>query len=288
MHTGMVPSSQIGRASLAALFGTLMAIACGTPTFAEDAQPKAVFDKEKSQSAGLGMPSPLDKFLAIDIVLKGKVNWKKAYTENSEKLDPDKFTDKEVGIPLALGIRIADGVMAVKAHDAELLNQCANDIEKLAKQMGIADSELRRARDVREAANRGEWLRVFMDLAFFQQDIMRLIRTGDNQTKGTLLIVAGWMQGARYTSRLITENYSPDLSNILREPLLAKALLDEVKALPAALQKDPRVARLREEALPAVYSIVNVKATEPIAKQRVADLEKIATQIVKGAVQKNK
>ena len=288
MHTGMVPSSQIGRASLAALFGTLMAIACGTPTFAEDAQPKAVFDKEKSQSAGLGMPSPLDKFLAIDIVLKGKVNWKKAYTENSEKLDPDKFTDKEVGIPLALGIRIADGVMAVKAHDAELLNQCANDIEKLAKQMGIADSELRRARDVREAANRGEWLRVFMDLAFFQQDIMRLIKTGENETRGTLLIAAGWIQGARYTSKVILADYSPELSNILREPLLAKALIAEVAALPPQLQKNPQVAHLRDDVLPLVYSIVNVKIDEPITRDRLIALEKTATQFVRKAVQKTK
>jgi hypothetical protein len=257
------------------------------PAMSAEAE-KPVPDFAKAKSAGLGMPSPFDKFLAIDLALKGKVSWKKAYAASSEKLDPDKFTDKEIGIPMALGVRIADGVMAVKARDAELLNECANDIEKLAKRMGIADGELRRARDVRDAANRGEWLRVFMDLAFFQQDIMRLISTEENRTKGTLLIVSGWMQGARYTSKLVGQNYSPELSNILREPLLAKALLDEVKALPAALQKDARVARLRDEALPAVYSIINVKITEPIAKQRVDELETIATQIVKIAVQKNK
>lgn len=282
----MVRSFQIGRAFGAVLSGTFMAVAFGTAGIAQGDKPLPDFTK--AQSAGLGMPSPFDKFLAIDVELKGKVNWKKAYAASSEKLDPDKFTDKEIGIPMALGVRIADGVMAVKARDAEMLNQCADDIEKLAKRMGIADGELRRARDVRDAANRGEWLRVFMDLAFFQQDIMRLIRTGENQSRGTLLIVSGWMQGARYTTKMIGENYSPELSNILREPVLAKALLDEIKTLPAALQKDPRIARLRDEALPAVYSIVNVKTTEAIAKQRVAELEKIATQIVRIAVQKNK
>ena len=263
-----------------------MALAFGTLVAAEDEKPLPDF--AKAQSAGLGMPSPLDKFLAIDIVLKGKVNWKKVYAEISEKLDPDKFTDKEVGIPIALGIRIADGVMAVKAHDAELLNQCADDIEKLAKRMGIADNELHRARDVREAANRGEWLRVFMDLAFFQQDIMRLIKTGENETRGTLLIASGWIQGARYTSKVILTNYSPELSNILREPLLAKALIDEVRALPAHLQKDPQVAHLRDDVLPLVYSVVNVKLDEPIARDRLIMLEKTATQFVRQAVHKVK
>lgn len=281
----MVLRSRFCDASLTTLLGAFL-VTVSLPLFAEAEKP--VPDFAKAQSAGLGMPSPFDKFLAIDLALKGKVNWKKSYAETSEHLDPDKFTDKEVGIPLALGIRIADGVMAVKAHDAELLNQCADDIEKLAKRMGIADRELRRGRDVRDAANRGEWLRVFMDLAFFQQDIMRLIKTGENETRGTLLIAAGWMQGARYTSKMILANYSPDLSNILREPLLAKALLDEVNALPAQLQKDPQVAHLRDEVLPAVYSIVNVQLTEPIAKTRVAELEKIATGFVKTAVQKAK
>ena len=281
----MVLRSWFRDASLTTLLGAFL-VTVPLPLLAEAEKP--VPDFAKAQSAGLGMPSPFDKFLAIDLALKGKVNWKKSYAENSEHLDPDKFTDKEVGIPLALGIRIADGVMAVKAHDAELLNQCADDIEKLAKRMGIADRELRRGRDVRDAANRGEWLRVFMDLAFFQQDIMRLIKTGENETRGTLLIAAGWMQGARYTSKMILANYSPDLSNILREPLLAKALLDEVNALPAQLQKDPQVAHLRAEVLPAVYSIVNVKLTEPIARDRVAELEKIATGFVKKAVQKTK
>ena len=275
-----------GNAPRAALLGIFLTMSFATAGIAQDGKPLPDFSKAKS--AGLGMPSPFDKFLAIDIALKGKVNWKKAYVESSERLDPDKFTDKEVGIPMALGVRIADGVMSVKAHDAEMLNQCADDIEKLAKRMGIADGELRRARDVRDAANRGEWLRVFMDLAFFQQDIMRLIRTGENQSRGTLLIVSGWMQGARYTSKLIGENYSPELSNILREPLLAKALLDEVKALPAALQKDPQVARLRDEVLPAIQSIINVKTTEAITKDRVAELNKIATEIVKVAVKKAK
>ena len=61
-----------------------------------------------------------------------------------------------------------------------------------------------------------------------------------------------------------------------------------MKALPAALQKDPQVTRLRDEVLPAIQSIINVKTTEAIAKDRVAELNRIATQIVKVAVKKAK
>ena len=88
------------------------------------------------------------------------------------------------------------------------------------------DADLGRARSVRAAANKGEWLKVFMELGFLQQDIMKKIDSPEQSNHGTLLIVTGWMQGARYTSTVIDENYSPETSNLLREPLLAKALKD--------------------------------------------------------------
>jgi hypothetical protein len=248
------------------------------------AEDKAAFDPSKAESAGLGLPTPYDKFLAIDMALpKGKVKWAKAYVDVSRNVDPDKFSDKQVGIPMALGVRIADGVMAVKAKDAEMVKQCADDIEKLAKKMGIADGELKRARDVRDASQRGEWLKVFMDLAFLQQDIMNLISKKKDASETVLLIVAGWMQGARYTGRVISENYTPELSNILREPKLAEALLDAVKKLPPEVQKHPQVVRV-SDSLPKVYQILNVGLNDPITKEKIAELEGIATAIVNAAV----
>lgn len=253
------------------------------PTYADD---KAPFERSKALSAGLGMPSAFDKFLALDMALqKGKVNWKKVYTQTAESIDPDNFTDVEVDIPLALGVRIADGVMAVKARDAELLNQCANDIEKLAKKMGITDGQLRRAHDVRDAANRGEWLKVYMELGFFQQDIMRLLQAENNNTKSSLLILAGWMQGARYTSRIVLDNFTPEVSNILREPVLAKALIEDLDKLPEKIRANPKVDRLRQ-ALVKVADILNIEVNAAIPKDRVGDLEKAATDIVHGLVGK--
>src|SRR3954467_3946425 len=171
---------------------------------AEKDQPppeKAPFDPKKAEDAGVGMPTPYDKFLALDQALTAtKVNWGQVYRKVAVDIDADAFTDKEVVIPMVLGIRIADGVMAIKALDAEMLNKCAADIEKLAKKLDIADSELGRARAVRASANKGEWLKVFMELGFFQQDIMKKIEDKEHSTRGTLLITSGWMQGARYTS----------------------------------------------------------------------------------------
>jgi hypothetical protein len=264
----------------------LLLLGCFSPCllFGAEKDEKAPFDPKKAQDAGVGMPTPYDKFLALDQALtNSKVNWGQVFRKVAVDIDPDAFTDKEVVIPMVLGIRIADGVMAIKALDAEMLNKCAADIEKLAKKLNVADSELGRARAVRAAANKGEWLKVFMELGFFQQDIMKKIEDKEHSNRGTLLIVCGWMQGARYTTTVIGENYSPAVSNILREPLLARALKEKVENLSGNIKDVPSVARLRE-ILPKVESILNIPLDGTISKENVAEINRLATDVVKAAL----
>ena len=245
---------------------------------------KAPFDPKKAEDAGVGMPTPYDKFLALDQALTAtKVNWGQVLRKVAVDIDPDAFTDKEVAIPMVLGVRIADGVMAIKALDAEMLNKCAADIEKLAKKLNISDAELGRARAVRAAANKGEWLKVFMELGFFQQDIMKKIEDKEHSNRGTLLVVCGWMQGARYTTTVVGENYSPAVSSILREPLLAKALKDKVEGLAGPVKEAPAVAKLRE-ALPKIEKILTIPLDGTISKENVAEINRLATEIVQGTV----
>src|SRR5260370_34022180 len=109
------------------------------------------------------MPTPYDKFIALEQVLnKTKVDWPQVFRKVAVDIDPDKFTDKDDAIPMILRVRLADGVLAIKAKDAELLNKCASDIEKLAQKFGVSDVDLARARAVRPAANKGECLKVSM------------------------------------------------------------------------------------------------------------------------------
>src|SRR3954454_4232089 len=200
----------------------------------EKAADKASFDPKTAKDGGVGMPTPYDKFLALDqLVPSGEINWGQTFRKVAVDIDPDQFTDKETVIPMVLGVRIADGVMAVKARDVELLNKAASDIETLAKRMGVADSDLNRARAVRAAANKKEWLNVFMELGFFQQDIMKKLEDKESSARTTLLITAGWLQGARYTSTLIEDHYTAATSNLLREPKLIEALGKKMEGLPA-------------------------------------------------------
>ena len=238
-------------------------------------------DPSKAIDKGVAMPTPLDKFLALTLLVKTqKIDWEGVFSAVAVSIDPDKFTDTEVLIPQVLGVRIADGIMAVQAKDAELLGKAAADIEKLAVKLKVADGDLTRARKVKTLANDGKWLQVYTELGFLQQDIMQKLEENPNDQRSSLLMISGWIQGSRYTSRLILAHYSNASSNILREPLLVKALIKKNDSLPAGVKKLPSVAVITKT-LPALHKIINIKMDGAIPKDQVAEVDKLATECVK-------
>ena len=242
------------------------------------------FDPKAAEDGGLGMPTPYDKFLALDGTLgKTQVNWKAAFAKTKVDVDADDITDTKVALPTLLGFRIADGAMAIKAHDAELLNRCASDIEAMAKKLGVGDAELARAKKIRASANAGEWLRVFLDLGFLQQDILRTLSRPENKAQGTLVIAGGWLQGARSVASIIEDNYTPDASNILREPMLAGALLAKLQALPEATRRSP-VVETMVASLQQIKGIVDIKLDGTISPEKVERVRALASEVVTTAL----
>lgn len=238
------------------------------------------FDPKTAQDGGLGMPTPYDKFVALDAAVgKARVNWKQYFSKNKVDVDADEIADLKVALPTLLGFRISDGVMAIKAHDAELLNRCASDIEAMAKKLGVGEAELTRAKKVRAAANAGEWLKVFLDLGFLQQDIMRTLDRGENKAQGTLVIVGGWLQGARYVTAVVEDNYTPDASNVLREPLLVGALLAKLQTLPEATRQSPVVEKMAS-VLGEIRGIVDIKLDGAVPPEKVARVRALASEVV--------
>lgn len=252
----------------------------GSLASAQDAMNPPI-DRSQAIDKGVAMPTPMDKFMALTLLVKTKpIDWKGVFNSVAVDLNPDNYTDTEIQIPQALGLRIADGIMAVQAKDAELLGKAASDIEKLAIKLKVGDADLARARRVRTLANEDKWLEVYRELGFLQQDIMQKLEENPKDQRSSLLMIAGWIQGSRYSSRLILSHYSKASSNILREPLLVAALIKKSEGLPAETLKVPSVA-LIHKSLPALHKIVNVGMDEAIKKDQIEALDRLATACVK-------
>lgn len=235
-------------------------------------------------------PNPYDKFIALDSALKaGTINWNEVYNSCAADTDPDKLTDTKVAIPALLGFRICDGIMAIKARDAGKLNACADDIEKLGKKLGVTDDDLRRAKLVRVFANQKEWGRVFLELGYLQQDIERVLER-EAETPGKapvkkILYAAGWLQGVRYTSRLVNDNYGPKTSGLLREPHLVKALKADLDS--TGLPKEGILLEL-SDALGKLEKLVDVDLHGALSKEAVAEIAELSAKTVNGCLKEAK
>lgn len=244
---------------------------------------KPVFDRSKAKIAQLPLPSPYDKMLAIEMAVGDeKVDWSKVYDAVAVDVDANAMPDKTAAA-LALGVKIADGLVAVKSQDVEKLNACATQIESLAKKLGAGDDDLRRARLVRENANKGKWLDVFLELGFLQADIMKILLQPENANMRRLIIATGWMQGARHVTYYLSENYNPEVSNVLREPMLVAALNDDVQSLPEEIRSNPRAAGLAQ-ATSAALPIVTIELDQPVSQENVAKLKALADACIKTAL----
>ncbi len=265
-----------------------------TPAGAQDKKlsPQEALKNAKTVNTGENMirPNPYDKFIALDSALgAGTVKWKEVMNRTEVNVDPDTIKDTKVAIPVLLGFRICDGIMAIKARDAEKLNACADHIEKLGKKLGVTDDDLRRAKMVRSFATRGEWGRVFLELGYLQQDIERVLQresgVGGKAPVRKLLYAAGWLQGARYTSSLVKDSYNERTGGLLREPLLVKELKADLDG--AGLPNDG-IVKLISDAMTELVKLVNVELRKPLSKESVEAMAKLTAQTVVGCVKEAK
>ena len=241
--------------------------------------PKPPVDLSKAEQGPLPMPNPYDKLLAIEEVLgANKVDWNALADGIAVDVEANDLEGK-TDASMALGVKIADGIVAIKAQNAEKLNRSADQLEALGKKLGATDDDLKRARQVRDLANRGEWLMVFLELGFLQADIMQKLSAPENRDDRTLVIASGWLQGSRYASALIEQNYTPELSNILREPLLAGELNKQVSALGGKAADSVKVQAI-SKAMAEAYPIVNIPLDGSISKEDVAKLKSIGDTAV--------
>jgi DNA primase large subunit len=151
----------------------------------------------------------------------------------------------------------------------------------MGKKLGVTDNDLRRAKMVRSFANRGEWGRVFLELGYLQQDIERVLQResgqGGKASVRKILYAAGWLQGARYTSNLVKDNYNVKTAGILREPLLVKELKKDLDSVD--LPKEG-ILKMISESMAELQKLVDVELRQPLPQDNVEKMAELTSRTV--------
>lgn len=237
--------------------------------------------------------SVIDQLIALEQDLekkKIKIDWNQVYDDYKTGIKPHRFKG-EARLCVLLGIRVAEGTVALKARNKEKLLECATDIETLAKRLDIKESQLKRGFNVRDAVKRGDWMDAFMQLQMLRQDIMRALDglNGNDRSKGVLIACGGWYQGSRIVINTIQEHYDPVMTNYLRAPMLVLLIKHELNNLTNVEVKNSAEVQMMLADIDKIHAAVNLDKDPHIPQgqlspEKLGDLRLMAERFVSFAM----
>jgi hypothetical protein len=230
--------------SVIALASALSAFADEQPaanTQAAESTPLSADEMKNAASVdSLTIPTPGEFFVAIE--KEGKPNWSSQYRPPVSINSTDRAQ-----IALNLGTLIADGYIAVEAHDGQQVKNVGKDVLALAKKLSVSQSVLARSESIAQFAENNQWDQLNEELEATQNEVKKALEENRDTDLITLVSVGGWIRGTEVVTGLLVENYDAEDAKLLRQPALVSFLKSKLAALPDKIQKDPLVQNLSRE-----------------------------------------
>jgi hypothetical protein len=228
-------------------------------------------DEEKALfKTNVVVPVPSEIIMALDML--SETNWKAVveYDYSANYSDYHK-------IALNLGVRVAQGFIAIQAQDRRNTGEMFSVSRDLAENFG-AKSEMFVDRDeIARLLNAGEWL----ELRAILDDIH--LKVKDEMIKYdpdyvTLAGVGGWIEGLHIVSKALKANYTEEASTILYQPELINHFIEKVGQLKQSNADNEEVKAIKEK-LPVIRDLCAVGQGNPISIDSIDSLYSISSSL---------
>jgi len=262
--------------SLVALVSTAAALADQQPTGSPTASDVPLSPDEVKNAISvdaLTVPTPGEFFKAIE--KGGKPNWTSEYRPPISI----KSTDR-AQMALNLGTLIADGYIAVEAHDGQQVKNIGKDVLALAKKLSVSQSVLARGQSITQFAENNAWDQLNEELEATQNEVKKALEENRDTDLITLVSIGGWIRGTEVVTGLILQNYNPEDAKLLRQPALVSYLRGKLTQLPEKIRTDPLVQNVNSS-LDGIQKMVSFPADHIPTGDEVKDLNSAASKLTK-------
>src|SRR5580693_2402781 len=219
------------------------------------------------------VPTPGEFFKAIE--KGGKPNWTSEYRPPISI----KSTDR-AQMALNLGTLIADGYIAVEAHDGQQVKNVGKDVLALAKKLSVSQSVLARGQSISQFAENDAWEQLNEELEATQNEVKKALEENRDTDLITLVSIGGWIRGTEVVTGLVLQNYNAEDAKLLRQPALVSFLKSKLTNLPGKIQKDPLVQNVSRD-LDGIEKMVSFSADHVPSEGEVKDLNLAASKLTK-------
>lgn len=261
----MHPIAQsIGRAVLCFCLATVFTAQAGAA--------QTVTEEEKVKfSQNLLLPSPGEVFAAlaklgdVDFTAAGSFNKKYDYSTNALRA-------------LNLGVRAADGFLAVQAKDKTRLGEVIAVVVTLAEELLVKDAILNKGKQFENLAKAEKWPELSRELNAFRDDVNEEMKRLGDKDLSLLASAGGWLQGLRGVTTILGARFDAKASSVLYQPRLVDYFAENLTAMKPEYTSTPQVKAILA-AMPEIKKLVDVGFKNPVPKENVERLKAIASEL---------
>src|SRR5215467_13266376 len=201
----------------------VLAISAFAQTPSEQSSP---LPSQATEVHGVAVPVPKEIFRSLDQFRDA--NWPAVKRPEVARW---KSHGDQAQIATLLGVVIAEGFIAMEAKDSAEVENLGKSVLSLARGLGIRDRAIRRSRSIMELADKNEWSEARKEWDGVLSDLETGMIEIKSEQLAQLVSLGGWLRGTEALSALLIQNYSPERSNLIRQPELIGYLEKQLDAM---------------------------------------------------------
>ncbi|HEU0273147.1 MAG TPA: hypothetical protein VFQ83_01300 [Candidatus Udaeobacter sp.] len=232
---------------------------------------KPQLSPQASLVRGVAVPVPKEIFRSLDQFQDA--NWRAIKRPEVANWKPH---GNQAQIATLLGVVIAEGFIAMEAEDSTAVKNLGRNVLTLARGLGVEDRALRRSRSIIELADKNEWAAARQEWDGVLSDIESGMIDLKSKQLAQLVSVGGWLRGTEALSALVLQKYSPEHSDLLRQPVL----IDYLEKRLLAMSSDGRARPIVVKLLDGIRKVRALGENAALSEETVRKVHNICKELV--------
>jgi phosphoglycolate phosphatase-like HAD superfamily hydrolase len=222
------------------------------------------------------VPIPSEIFGVLDKLGPGKPNWMAVQHPITGVVQP---TGEQPQIAFMLGAVIAEGFIAVEAHDSAQVKQIGKSVMNLSKALSVDAAVKKRAAAITDAADKSDWNEVRKELDGAMDDVKKAMVKMDSVALSQLVSLGGWIRGTEALTAVVTNAYTKDGAELLHQPVLLDYFDRRLAALKPKYKANPIVKEV-QKGLVEIRPLIGLAEDVDISEKSVQEINRITKDLV--------
>jgi hypothetical protein len=221
------------------------------------------------------VPVPSEIFGVLDKL--GRPNWAGVQRPINGVVHP---TGEQPQIALMLGTVIAEGFIAVEAHDSVQVKQIGKSVLSLATPLGVGAEVKKRAQAITDAADKKDWDQVRKELDGALDDVKKAMAQINSEALSQLVSLGGWIRGTEALTAVVDRNYTKDGAELLHQPVLLDYFEKRLAGLKPKYKSNPIITQVQKGVLD-IRPLIGLTEDVDISAKSVSQINVITADLVK-------